>query len=200
MKTWKVLDHRRKPYHGGVGQWPKPGEWLEFKGELVACKNGLHLCRKKDLVLWLGPEIWEAKYSGEIVKADDKIIVRKAMLVKKLPWNAKIARLFAADCAEHVLPLFEKEHPKDHRPRLAIQAARRFIRGKVTRKELYAAKDAARAAAWAARDAACAAAVGARDATWAACAAGAAGGDGEMKWQTKRLFQYLYPESEELDG
>ena len=33
-------------------------------------------------------------------------------------------RLFAADCAEHVLHFFEKERPSDGRPRRAVEAAR----------------------------------------------------------------------------
>ena len=32
--------------------------------------------------------------------------------------------LWAADCAEHVLPFFEQERPSDDRPRQAIDLAR----------------------------------------------------------------------------
>lgn len=32
--------------------------------------------------------------------------------------------LWAADCAERVLPTFETQHPDDDRPRKAIEAAR----------------------------------------------------------------------------
>ena len=95
-------------------------------------------------------------------------------------------RLFACDCAEQVLPLFERDYPKDKRPRVAIETARRFANGKATQKELAAAGAAAwaaagaaaGAAAWAAarfaardaaRDAARVAAwAAARDAAWAA--------------------------------
>ena len=34
---------------------------------------------------------------------------------------------FAADCAERVLPFFEKSYPKDDRPRKAIEACRTWI-------------------------------------------------------------------------
>ncbi len=37
--------------------------------------------------------------------------------------------LWAAECAEHVLPLFEAEAPSDARPRDAIDAARAWARG-----------------------------------------------------------------------
>jgi hypothetical protein len=78
----------------------------------------------------------------------------------------KEMRLFAADCAELVLPIYEKRYPDDNRPRFAIQAARDYANGLITIEELAAARAAARDAAWAAaRDAARAAA---RDAAWAA--------------------------------
>ena len=63
----------------------------------------------------------------------------------------KEIRLFASDCAELVLPIYEKEYPNDNRPRLAIQAARDYANGFITMEELTAAGDAARdarAAAW----------------------------------------------------
>ncbi len=85
----------------------------------------------------------------------------------------KLARLFACDCAERVLPLFESKYPNDKRPRQAIETARRFANGEATQEEMTAARAAAaaaRAAAdaiWAARDAAAAwAAAAAADAAW----------------------------------
>jgi hypothetical protein len=88
----------------------------------------------------------------------------------------KILRLWAADCAEHVLHFFTEKYPNDKRPAEAIQAARDFANGKITK----AARDAARAAAWAAAraaaadaawDAASAAADAAASAAWAAASA-----------------------------
>lgn len=40
--------------------------------------------------------------------------------------------LWAAECAEHVLPLFEAVQPSDPRPRHAIDMARAWTRGEVT--------------------------------------------------------------------
>lgn len=66
---------------------------------------------------------------------------------------------WAADCAEHVLPLFTRRHPDDDRPRRAIEAARAWSRGEIT---VGAAREAALRAHAAAREAsdeaACAAA------------------------------------------
>jgi hypothetical protein len=77
----------------------------------------------------------------------------------------RITRLFGCECAEAVLPIYEREYPADARPRNAIDTARRFALGAATPQEL----DAARAAAWdAARGARAAAWDAARAATWAA--------------------------------
>jgi hypothetical protein len=40
--------------------------------------------------------------------------------------------VWAADCAKHVLPLFESEQPSDLRPRLAIEAIRAWVRGEMS--------------------------------------------------------------------
>jgi len=147
-------------------RWPRCGVWVKAEGHLSVCHNGIHLCREQDLVYWLNDEIYEAEYRGaERIDSDDKIVVREARLTKRLKtWNKRIARLFACDCAERVLPIFEKEYPDDKRPREAIEVSRRYANGKATEKEL--------AAAWA--------------------AARVAAGVDEHKWQTKRLIQYLY--------
>ncbi|MDH6678503.1 hypothetical protein M2284_002706 [Rhodococcus sp. LBL1] len=41
----------------------------------------------------------------------------------------RLLALWAAECADHVLCLFEREHPGDHRPRDAVAAARAWARG-----------------------------------------------------------------------
>lgn len=55
----------------------------------------------------------------------------------------RVVALWAADCAEQALPIFESHHPADTRPREAIDAGREFARGKKRDKNL-------RAVAWAA--------------------------------------------------
>jgi len=119
----------------------------------------------------------------------------------------KEIRLFAADCAEMVLPIYEKDYPDDKRPRLAIQAARDYANGLITMQELAAARAAARAAAGAAAgdsagDSAGDAWAAARAAGWAAAGAAAwaaardaagdaardAAGDAEIK---QLLLKYI---------
>ena len=121
--------------------------------------------------------------------------------------------LFGVDCAEHVLPYFEKAHPTDKRPRRAIAAARAYIgRGRlaISEEKLKAAERAAMAAlAKAKTDAANFAVRAAIDAVrgnpngaWyeavhAVRVPGAAVGKSnhaytaEKRWQWGRLKQYL---------
>ena len=42
--------------------------------------------------------------------------------------NHKLLAIWAADCAEHVLPYFEKKHPKDKRPQKAIKTLKNWIK------------------------------------------------------------------------
>lgn len=83
--------------------------------------------------------------------------------LKAVEGHDKQIRLFAADCAELVLPIFEEKHPNDDRPRKVIQAARDYANGLISYDELAAARAAALAAAW---DAASDAAWAASDAAW----------------------------------
>jgi thymidine phosphorylase len=117
--------------------------------------------------------------------------------------------LWAASCAEHVLPLFESVRPADPRPRRAIEQARAWARGEVTMTQarsagghaMGAARDlrgAARHAAYAAGQAGAVAHVAAHELGAAAYAikaaraaapsgAGVAAGRLECQWQRDQL-------------
>ncbi len=117
--------------------------------------------------------------------------------------------LWAATCAEHVLPLFEAARPEDPRPRTAIEHARAWVRGEVPMMAARAAgghamgaardlRGAARHAAYAAGQAAVVAHVAAHDlgaaayaikAVRAAVPAGSseAAGRAECRWQREQL-------------
>jgi hypothetical protein len=181
--AYKVLTAKGYAHHGGHGKWAlpngQPGAWKSVRGELIPCERGLHLCRKTDLIHWLGPAIFLAEYEGEPLAAGDKIVVRKARLVKRLDaWNERTARLFAADCAEHALRQLRKSGIELAREPFAttIRVARAFARGEASEEERSAAWSAARSAESAARSA--------ESAAWSAESAA-------WSWQTKRLFEYL---------
>lgn len=121
----------------------------------------------------------------------------------------QLLALWAADCAEHVLPLFEAARPDDPRPRQAIENARAWARGEMPMmqarswagKANTAARDLTGAPRWAAYAAAQSAAVGhvaAHELGAAAYAIKAAratadpgdaerAGQAECRWQRERL-------------
>jgi len=104
--------------------------------------------------------------------------------------------LWAADCAEHVLPYFEEKHPKDDRPRKAVEAGRAWVRGEIALSEARAAAFAAHAAATAhaAGHAGHAAAYAVTAATSAAVPAKAAAAAAkERDWQYRHLPKHLRP-------
>jgi hypothetical protein len=80
----------------------------------------------------------------------------------------RLLALWAADCAEHVLPLFEAERPDDDRPRRAIDLGRAWARGEIPWSEARTAAGHANAAARDLRGAA-------RHAAYAAAQAAAVG-------------------------
>lgn len=201
MTYYKGLNPDGSCYHGGHGAWPlptkntdgswTPSEWVEVEGKVKACVNGLHACRDKQVLEWLGPALFALEYDGEPVDTGNKVVGRKA-------------RLFACDCAERALPAYERDYPEDVRPRMAVETSRRYADGHATAGELaavwYAAGDAARAAtggtswaaawaaAWAAVRAAsrCPTEVTVMNAAWAAVM------DTELNWQYERLMHYLF--------
>ncbi|WP_141504374.1 putative immunity protein [Paenibacillus luteus] len=77
--------------------------------------------------------------------ADASVSKSIAELVSKQ--NQKKLVLWAAECAEHVLPYFEEACPNDHRPREAIEAGRAWVRGEIVMSEARTAAFAAHAAA-----------------------------------------------------
>jgi hypothetical protein len=144
----------------------------------------------------------------------DAVSVEDRLWVAIRALNKKDRRLFACDCAEHVLPIYEKYYPDDSRPREAIETMRRYARGEATKEELEIANNAAYAAAnavaddaddaWAAANSAADAAANnaasaAANAAWAAAdaadaadaAARAAARDAEREWQLERVKCYL---------
>lgn len=159
---WKFVDAnlRRRDVQYVVGQW------TDLIPEPVPCQRGYHWCRDpRDLILEYndyGPVVLEVE-AIDAIDRGTKTVSSRLYVHRRTPWDDVRARLWAADCAEHVVHIYETQYPGDRRPRNAIEAARRLAVGANTGA-------AARDAAWAARDAA-------RDA--------------EVRWQSARLTAYL---------
>jgi HEPN domain-containing protein len=83
-------------------------------------------------------ERFRAKYRGEGLGAEEH----------------RLLAVWAADCAERVLPLFTAFYPQDHRPQKAIETVRAWAKGEATLGEARAAAFAAQAALEAAAKAA----------------------------------------------
>ena len=156
---------RRSPQTGH--QWTRA--WMPPTPPIL-CRSGYHACTDTlQLLNWLDAEIHVVRLRGDIIHGDDKVAASEARWVRQVDaWNDRTARLFAADCAAAVLPLFERDHPGDDRPRRAIEVARLYAEGKATDDELAAAGD----AAW--------------DAAGAAAGAAAWDADGAAAWDAAR--------------
>jgi len=184
MRLWKVLSEDGASCHGGDAKWSlprdsRPGEWMP-KRDPVLCVSGYHLCRDEDLVHWLGPRIWRAEASGEILVGDDKVCAERVRLVAPTVWDEPLARRFAALCAWRALCRERRAGREPHADSwVAVRAALAHSRGEIGGDELAAARD----AAWAA----------ARDAAWAAAgdAARAAAGAAERAAQTRILLRVI---------
>jgi hypothetical protein len=59
----------------------------------------------------------------------------------------RLLAIWAADCAQHVLHLFEDTQPKDNRPRQAIELTRAWARGEIAMRQAHKAAFVANAAA-----------------------------------------------------
>jgi hypothetical protein len=193
-KYYKTLDKDGCSCHGGEAEWSlpqrnedgtwTPGEWMpEIEGELKPCRNGYHVVTLEQLPDWLGERIFEVEVGKEILPDDDKSVVRTCRLVRECTgWNDHTARLFACDCAEHVLCLYEAQYPDDRRPRKAIETTRRYAEGKAAVEALTAAREAAGVAAEAAAEAAREAAGVAAEAAAGAAEGAAEGAAGAAAW------------------
>ena len=125
---------------------------LPKRRTIVPCEYGYHA----------SPSLWDAlqyapgpiaclvELDGDVTEHGspvDKMAGRTRTLLAAVNIESEL-RLFAADCAEHVLWIYERDYPGDDRPRKAIEAARVYARGEIDAAAGAAARDAARDAAW----------------------------------------------------
>lgn len=137
---YKVLGPNAESIHGGSGAWfrpsgKRPGKWMPEIKDVRCCQRGYHLVEASYLPSWLRKDctIWVAEGRGAThTNTTDKTAYAQARLLRRQYLSECDMRLFAADCAERVLPLFLVKRPNDDRPAKAIEAARRLARGEIS--------------------------------------------------------------------
>ena len=202
MYLYKLLGPNGEACNGGTGEWDLSGEWMPAIPNPELCVRGYHGIPLGEVFNYQGETLWLIEVKGKLSAAPGEVAAEQARLVKPCEgWNDKNKRLFACDCADHVLDLNTGENLLALI--LSIHVSREFAHGRADSDDLAAARDAARAAVWVAAWAAAgfaaraAAWAAARDATEAAAAsaawtaAGSATEAAERAWQLTRLEHYF---------
>ena len=142
MKFYKSMKAELKSGYGDI-DW-KIGEWVNVKGDLSLCNNGLHCCENIiDAMGFVNCEILaEVETRGNFLKGPDKYCFQEMRIIKTWKWEKEHSVKLAIFAAELVIEIFEKEYPADKRPRAAIEAAKTYLKSP--------SKKAAGAAVWAA--------------------------------------------------
>jgi hypothetical protein len=166
--AWHFLPGDKKLNHGS-GIKVRRGKTLKCDPDkLDICHYGFHASKKPiDALSYLNFSdaiICRVKLGGKIIKQEDKLCASERTVISWCKADP-ILHAFGIWCAEEVLPIFEKQYPNDKRPRLAIEAKKKWLKKEITDSELGTACG----AAWAA---ACGTACGA---AWAAARAAACG-------------------------
>ena len=147
-----VLGDHGRPRSAGTPTWHvpsdgEPGRWMRRPGRLRSWwklqpgSNGYHLIEsdhlahhiEDDVTLWLAEGRGLAKSTINGFQTYDE-----ARVLREIELSEQVLRLWAADCAEHVLSAYEELRPNDDRPRRAINAARDLALGKIEYSEARA--------------------------------------------------------------
>ena len=178
--AWKFLRDNLRSGSGSEPAW-EVGKERKHPGPYVVCGSGYHASPTpwEALQYAKGPMLALVEVSKTEDSQDDKVCVASMTMLKAVNVERALHEL-ACTYAEDVLPIYEKDYPKDKRPRKAIETKRKWLDGKATDRQLAAARAAAGATAG---DAAWAAAV---DAAWAAARAAAGDAARAAAWAAAR--------------
>jgi hypothetical protein len=88
--------------------WPLPdggpGAWVE--APVVPCRSGIHACRREDLPLWLGRDLYEVELAGELVEERTKVVASRGRLVRRIDaWDDALRDAYTRDCADRARAL-----------------------------------------------------------------------------------------------
>jgi len=156
MYLWKSM---KKGLRSGYDNSPwKTGEWRKIKGEPKLCDNGFHASRNIiDAMQYTNLEnLAKVEVRGKSVTTNDKQVWTEMRIVKAWKWTKKDSVALAIYAANLVLHQFEEKYPDDKRPRLAIEAARAWVKNPTKENQVAArsAAESARSAAWSVESAA----------------------------------------------
>lgn len=123
----------------------QPGPWLPTlpggTRTLVPCERGYHFCTTEQMIDWLDEQLYEVEPGRATIDSGDKCAATRLRFVRHIDtWNERTARLFAADCVERVLSIYETIYPADHYPRWAVEAVRAYAKGEIDTNELEHAR------------------------------------------------------------
>jgi hypothetical protein len=94
------------PYSGFP--WPLPtselpGAWVEARGPLELCRNGVHACRVSQLPYWWEAGLWEVELAEPITDADRMVLAPRGRLLRHMSaWHEPMMRRYARACAWRV--------------------------------------------------------------------------------------------------
>ena len=177
---YKFLRTGLKSENGNF-KW-KLNKWEKIKGELKLCQTGFHSSvEPHDAFSYVQGEIIAVvECRGKYLKDDNKFCWEEQRIVKTYQWTKKDSVGLAIYSAELCLPNYEKLY-KNKAPRLAIEAAKKWLRTG-SEKGLLAAESAGSAAGSAAWLAAESAAWSARSAAWSAAESAARSAAESAAW------------------
>ena len=120
------------------------GETRRISGKLTLCVRGYHSCPSPSGALKYaqGSVLCLVDVSKPRASDKTKAVSSRRTLVKAVNVERELHEV-ACRIAEDVLPIFEKQFPLDKRPRLAIEAKRKWLRGELDDEGLAAAETAA---------------------------------------------------------
>ena len=123
----KTLDKDMMSCNGGKQEW-KLNEWVNVKGKIKMCYNGIHLTLRP--YKWCGERVFIAETEKVTDEVEDKVVCRKARLIYELSGRDLKA-------CEEAIALAWKAYEEAKAPawKAYIEKLQLFLRDLISRKE-----------------------------------------------------------------
>src|SRR5580765_543518 len=101
--------------------WPRPagssqpGAWMQARGPVRLCHEGVHACRAGELAYWLHEELWRIELGDEQVEGPDCVVAARGRLLDRVDaWSeGDGAQRFAAAVRDHAASLISARPDRD---------------------------------------------------------------------------------------